>query len=51
MTAHLTKKGHGYELAISPSVRAGDATRVLWVSDKRKARKIAAEYGATPWNF
>lgn len=51
MTAHIIKKSHGYELSISPTVRAGDATRVLWVADKRKARKVAAEFGATPWNF
>lgn len=51
MTAHLTKKSQGYELSISPTVREADAIRVLWVADKRKARKVAAEFGATPWNF
>lgn len=51
MTAHITKKSQGYELAISPTVRAADAIRVVWVADKRAARKLAAEYGAQPWNF
>jgi hypothetical protein len=51
MTAHITKKNHGYELAISPTFRAADAIRVLHVPGKREARKIAAEYNAKPWNF
>ena len=51
MTAHITKKAHGYELAISQDVSGRYPVRVVWVADKRTARKVAAEYNAQPWNF
>jgi hypothetical protein len=51
MTAHLTKTKNGYELAISPTMRAPDWTHLFCVAGKRQAREIAAKYAAQPWNF
>ena len=51
MTAHITKTKTGYDLRISPTMRAADWTHMVAVADKRMARAIAKQYNAQPWNF
>lgn len=48
--AHIMKVSGGYELCITTQLRpVGGA--VVKVPDKKTARKIAAQFNATPWNF
>jgi hypothetical protein len=55
MCAHLYRaKGGGWELFICRGPLRHDVlhyAEIIKVSGKREARKIAAERGATPWNF
>jgi hypothetical protein len=54
-TAHLTNARKGapgkYSLLICVGVSPANGGLETFVQDKREARRVCAEMGATPWNF